>query len=171
MPSTSRDSSSCPSLASLAAAMSRAAAGAVRRSEGVTVAGVPAVARTAGAVAPRRGRDDALGGMVVLPRAGGEQVQPSHQGRRHDRVRTAGAVAPRRGRDDALGGMVVLAHHLPEVLLLHEPLRLHALEDLAPSLAALLLRRDLVQGERRRRRAVLRLVQRRGDLLVSGRAL
>src|SRR5436309_11818852 len=112
MPSPSRDST-CPSLASFATAMSRNAAGVVRRSEGVTVA-------------------------VALLR---------------------------------VGGKVVLADHLPEVLLLHEPLRLHALEDLAPSLAALLLRRDLVQGERRGRRAALRLEQRRGDLLVPDREL
>src|SRR5439155_19459842 len=132
MPSPSRDSI-CPSLASLAAAMSRTADGVVRRSEGVTVA-------------------------VALLRVG--------------RVRgLVGDHPPRRGRDDALGGMVVLADHLPEVLLLHEPLRLHALEDLAPSLAALLLRRDLVQGERRGRRAALRLEQRRGDLLVPDREL
>src|SRR2546425_846090 len=67
------------------------------------------------------------------------------------------------------GGLTVLADHLAETFLLHEPLRLHVPEDLAPTLTGLPSRCDLVEregpgrrrpgGARRERRSVLGLVQ------------
>ena len=66
-------------------------------------------------------------------------------------------------------------HDLSQVLLRQQPLGLHRLEDLAPTLVALLLRRDLVEGQRRRRirRGALRLTleERLGDLLLPRREL
>src|SRR5262249_15667293 len=65
---------------------------------------------------------------------------------------------------------------LTEVLVCHQALRLHLLEDLAPAGVAL-LRGDLVEREwrrpaaRRALRRVLRFEQCSGDLLVAGREL
>src|SRR2546421_5942848 len=69
------------------------------------------------------------------------------------------------------GPLVVLTlegiDHLPQVLLREQALRLHLPEDLPPPLPALLLRRDLVERQRRRRTGRLRLEQRTGDFLLS----
>src|SRR5262249_58781883 len=68
--------------------------------------------------------------------------------------------------------MLEVADGLTEVLVRHKALRLHLLEDLAPAGVPFLLRRNLVERERRVRSAlawcrVLRLEQGPRDLLIT----
>src|SRR6058998_4206123 len=68
-------------------------------------------------------------------------------------------------------GAVVAADDLTEGLGLDQALRLHGLEDIAPSLSASALSRDLIQRQRRRAggRRLLGVEERRRDPLVPRR--